>query len=192
MSRPDQLPPLSARRIAGLLGDGERLRVVAAVALGAGDVAEVVERTGLDQRAATTALERLVGAGLVVVDDHRRFAVAVDRLKAAAADPSGGERPPGPSPEDAGATAEQAAVLRNFWRDGRLTSIPAQRGKRLVLLDFLAQRFEPGKVYPERDVNFELMKVHPDAAALRRYLVDEGFFERRDGFYWRSGGTFDV
>ena len=29
-------------------------------------------------------------------------------------------------------------------------------------------------------------------AALRRYLVDEGFLERRDGFYWRVGGTFDI
>jgi hypothetical protein len=24
---------------------------------------------------------------------------------------------------------------------------------------------------------------------LRRYLVDEGFLQRADGIYWRSGGT---
>jgi len=47
-------------------------------------------------------------------------------------------------------------------------------------------------VYPERDVNFILGMVHADYAALRRYLVDEGLLQRRDGFYWRSGGTFDV
>lgn len=29
-------------------------------------------------------------------------------------------------------------------------------------------------------------------AALRRYLVDEEFLHRRDGFYWRAGGTFEV
>ena len=32
-----------------------------------------------------------------------------------------------------------------------------------------------------------------DYSALpRRYLVDEEFLERREGFYWRTGGTFDT
>ena len=61
-----------------------------------------------------------------------------------------------------------------------------------MVLDYLAGKFEPGRVYPERDVNFVLGMVHADYAALRRYLVDEGFLQRRDGFYWRAGGTFDV
>jgi hypothetical protein len=33
-----------------------------------------------------------------------------------------------------------------------------------------------------------LQLFHPDFAALRRYLVDEGFLTREDGVYWRSGG----
>ncbi|HEV7148233.1 MAG TPA: DUF2087 domain-containing protein [Pedococcus sp.] len=32
---------------------------------------------------------------------------------------------------------------------------------------------------------------HDDVAALRRYLVDEGFLDRRDGQYWRAGGSVD-
>lgn len=35
-------------------------------------------------------------------------------------------------------------------------------------------------------------RCHDDFAALRRYLVDEGFLARRDGYYWRSGGTVHV
>ena len=57
--------------------------------------------------------------------------------------------------------------------------------------DVFAQQFEPGKAYPERDVNMKLGLYHGDYAALRRYLVDEEFLERRDGFYWRIGGSFD-
>jgi hypothetical protein len=34
--------------------------------------------------------------------------------------------------------------------------------------------------------------VHPDYAALRRYLVDAGFLDRAGGEYWRSGGTIDA
>ena len=60
------------------------------------------------------------------------------------------------------------------------------------ILDWLAGRFEPGKTYPERDVNLLLGLAHADVAALRRYLVDEEFLERRDGFYWRAGGTFEM
>lgn len=96
------------------------------------------------------------------------------------------------TPEAAGATPEQAAVLRNFWDDGRITALPRKVGKRRLVLDFLAAQFEPGDIYPEAKVNLLLSKFHPDVAALRRYLVDEEFLERRDGFYWRAGGTFDI
>ncbi len=83
-------------------------------------------------------------------------------------------------------------IVRRFVRAGRLEVIPARLGKRRRVLDWLAQQFEPGKVYPEATVNVVLGRFHPDFAALRRYLVDEGFMERRGGFYWRAGGTFDV
>lgn len=35
---------------------------------------------------------------------------------------------------------------------------------------------------------------YADTAALRRYLVDDGFLEREGGggHYWRSGGTFEI
>ena len=34
--------------------------------------------------------------------------------------------------------------------------------------------------------------AYDDYAALRRYLVDEGFLTREGGIYWRSGGTVEV
>ena len=58
-----------------------------------------------------------------------------------------------------------------------------------VILDWLAQRFEPGRRYSERMVNLTIGQVHADTAALRRYLVDEGFMAREGGEYWRIGGT---
>ena len=82
-------------------------------------------------------------------------------------------------------------MLRSFVRDGRLVSIPAVRSKRLVVLDRLSQEFEPGKRYSEKMVNLILGRWHADTAALRRYLVDEGFLERAAGEYWRAGGTVE-
>ena len=83
-------------------------------------------------------------------------------------------------------------MLRAFVRDGRLRSIPASRTKRLVILDLLAQEFEPGRHYTERAVDETLRRWHDDVAALRRYLVDEGLLDRAGGEYWRAGGRVDV
>lgn len=76
--------------------------------------------------------------------------------------------------------------------DGRLHTIPSKHAKLLVVLDHLAQLFEPGRVYLEAEVNEVLNRLHPDHAALRRYLVENQFLTREDGHYWRTGGTFDV
>jgi hypothetical protein len=90
-------------------------------------------------------------------------------------------------------TPEQGRVLRGFLdADGRLHTIPSKHRKLLVVLDRLAQEFVPGQTYPEAEVNEVLQRFHPDHAALRRYLVENDFMTREDGWYWRSGGTFDV
>jgi hypothetical protein len=84
-------------------------------------------------------------------------------------------------------------VLAGFLGpDGRLRTIPTKLSKLMVVLDHLAQEFEPGHTYPEAQVNEVLQRFHPDYAALRRYLVENGFMTREDNVYWRSGGTFEV
>jgi hypothetical protein len=88
---------------------------------------------------------------------------------------------------------DTATILRSFFDpDGRLVTVPAKRRKRLVVLDHLAQRFEPGERYSETEVNNRLREANDDVAALRRYLVDEGFLSREAGVYWRSGGNVDA
>ena len=87
---------------------------------------------------------------------------------------------------------ESQRVARSFFGDdGRLHTIPSKRAKLLVVLDRLAQEFVPGRTYPESEVNEVLNRFHPDHAALRRYLVESDFLTREDGWYWRSGGTFE-
>jgi hypothetical protein len=78
--------------------------------------------------------------------------------------------------------------LRGFVRDGRIEGMPAKWSRRLRLLAEVAQVFEPGVRYPEREVNRVLGAMFSDYAALRRYLVDEDLLERADGEYWRIGG----
>ena len=82
------------------------------------------------------------------------------------------------------------AVLRAFMdSSGRLRQIPSRHSRRIVILDLLAQEFEPGERYCEDEVNRRLRAFHDDVAALRRYLVEDGFLDRAAGLYWRIGGT---
>ena len=77
-------------------------------------------------------------------------------------------------------------VLRSFFDDdGRLRIIPAQRKKRLIVLEKLAEAFEPGRTYTEREVNLIIADFHDDFATLRRDLVDECFMRREGGQYRR-------
>jgi hypothetical protein len=78
--------------------------------------------------------------------------------------------------------------LRAFVRDGEIAVMPARQARRRLLLNEVALAFEPGVRYSEQAVSRFLGGLCADYAALRRYLVDEGFLDRRDGQYWRSGG----
>jgi hypothetical protein len=100
-------------------------------------------------------------------------------------------------PRDAGialgaANEDEEAVLRTFFRDGRLTEIPTKASKRRIVLERIAIEFDPGVRYDEREVNAIVGAFFNDHAALRRYLVDEGFLDRDTGVYRRAGGRVDV
>jgi hypothetical protein len=186
MTEPSDLPDPAS--VLALLVAGDRLPVVAALVLGATTVPEVAERATLPARDVLRVLTRLESAGLASVEgDH--WALHVDLLREVVTT----NRWPARETAVAGdAPPESAAVLRAFVRGERLLRVPAQRNKRLVVLDFVARAFEPGTRYTEQEVNEMLSARHPDYAALRRYLVDEGFLARENGIYWRSGGTVEV
>jgi hypothetical protein len=89
-----------------------------------------------------------------------------------------------------------AALLAAFVREGRLVRLPAKRGRRRVVLEYLARGIEPGRRFPEREIDAVLRAWcaggEIDHVTVRRYLVDEGLLSRDHGVYWRSGGWVDV
>ena len=167
--------------VLGRLADERRLRALAAVALGATSAAEVAERAGLSDAETARALAHLLGTA-IVVQGERGLEVSLRTFSEAARTASTPRR----RPVFEGATPEQAAVLRNFAdEDGRITALPARAGKRRLVLEYVAARFEPDREYAEREVNGRLLAIHDDPASLRRFLVDEGLLEREAGVYRR-------
>jgi hypothetical protein len=192
--------------ICRMLATDERLRISAALVLGARTLDALSDVTGLVPKDLLQALNRLTAAGLVESDgDHGwrfRSSVFADAVRA------GVEDDEEPEHDYHGVSdAKEAAVLRVFMPAGRLVAFPASRVKRRMVLDQVARVFEPGVRYPEREVNAMLRAIcmppdaahhgdayapAPDHATLRRYLVDEGYLTREAGVYWRSGGTFEI
>lgn len=78
-------------------------------------------------------------------------------------------------------------VLDTFFDDaGRLTQIPTQRAKRLVVLRKLVEEFQPDRAYPERELNAILRRFHDDVASLRRNMIEEKLLARTTaGIYKR-------
>ncbi len=168
-----------------LLLDPIRLAVAGDAVAGSSDIAALAARLGVDERAVAEARGKLAAAGLMDGDMLDR-----DALRAVAqalpTDPPASE-----SVVDGPWSAEEVDVLGRFFSGGRLQSIPANLTKRRVILERLAQEFEPGLRYDEADVNFRLQLFYHDYASLRRYLVDEGMMDRADGVYWRTGGRYE-
>lgn len=179
-------PVPDAGTIVGLLADDDRRRVFAALVLGGSTLDEVRAATGLTSRRAATALARLVSGDLVLRSHEGEHVLLGEafRLAAMAAAPDR----PAPDPTD-DVPEDEARILRRYFRGGRLTQIPSQRARLCVVLDRLAQEFDVGSRYSERQVNAILRRFHEDVASLRRFLVDEGFLDRAAGEYWRSGGS---
>ena len=192
-ARHDDTAGLDAATLVGLLADDDRRACAAALILGSSTAEEVARATGLTAAKVATALGRLAGAGLVVdagADGLHLLGSAFQRAAREAKRRAAEETPDDPSiPGDL--PPASAKVLHAFVRDGRLVQIPTARAKRLVVLDWVAQDLEPGRRYSEQMINLILGKRHADTAALRRYLVDEGFLDRDDDGreYWRSGGS---
>ncbi len=164
-------------KLAGLLADEARLKVAAAVVLGANNLEKIRDITGLAEAAMTKALTRLQASGLVEYEPESGYRVRAQVFGESAR---------------RGRKKEEGDSLAQTIRFDRL---PKSRDERLAVLAKLANLFEPGHRYPEKEVNEKLKEFNPDYAILRRSLIDEGFLKREDEaasaghtvvMYWRA------
>jgi biotin operon repressor len=172
------------------LADPERLAIAGALAREPHTAAALAETLEMAITRVRKHLNRLTTTGVVRLEpDRRTYRLDPETLRWAA-----GQVGP---PREAGmalgaANDDEESVLRTFFRDGRLTEIPAKESKRRIVLERIAIEFEPGVRYPEREVNAIVGRFFNDHASIRRYLVDGGFLDREHGEYWRTGGRVEV
>ncbi|MBQ2827390.1 MAG: metalloregulator ArsR/SmtB family transcription factor [Clostridia bacterium] len=75
-------------------------------------------------------------------------------------------------------------VLSNFFKYGRLKTIPMQRKKREIVLLEIAKSFEYGVKYSEKEVNGIIHRFHEDHCTIRREMIASGIMSREKEIYW--------
>jgi hypothetical protein len=162
------------------LADPIRLRVLGALAGGDSTAEALAAELALD---AATVRRHVAGlAALGLVAPGPTVSLDVSRLRQLVRDQKETVELGG----DVELDASERQVLANFLRGERLKEIPASPKRRRAVLKWLVGQFERDAEYPEAKVNEILQRHHPDFAALRRYLIDEGLMTRQGGIYRRA------
>lgn len=75
-------------------------------------------------------------------------------------------------------------VIRSFFKQGKLTRMPAQHKKRWIVLEEIAKRFKKDRIYTEEEVNAIITEVYEDYCTIRREFVEEKIMARDGTSYW--------
>ena len=185
----DQSPDTDLLTFFKALADGSRLKIVGLLARQPYSVEQLAALLEVRPSTISHHLKLLAEAGLVSA--HSESYYNIYRLEQGALDDMAQRLL-----SRATLPAEAAEVDMDAYKhkvvadyslpDGRLKTIPAQRKKLEAILQHVAQVFEPGERYSEKQVNEMLGRFHEDTATLRRELVGYGLVKREAGVYWRG------
>src|SRR5215212_5906288 len=131
------------------LADASRLRMVGILAERECSVEELASLLGLKAPTVSHHLNNLKELGLVRMRQEgttHLYILDEEALRALSRDALSPEKMRSLA-DDVEGEAWQRKVLRDFFEGERLKEIPASRKKRLVILRWLAARFEPDRAY---------------------------------------------
>jgi predicted transcriptional regulator len=171
------------------LSDANRLKIVGLLATQPHNVEQLAEALGLGVSTVSHHLQYLSHAGLVEAKPSGHYyiySLKTDTLREMAQHLLTQENLPKLSQDVEGDGFERKVLASFVDAEGRITAIPAQEKKFLVLLRYVRKAFEPGVHYTEKQVNEILLRFNKDTAVLRRSLVDFGLMARQGGGgeYW--------
>lgn len=170
------------------LADESRLRIVGLLARDSYSGEALAERLELKPATVSHHLARLAEAGLVTarMEGHSKlYSLRLDTVHAMANRLLARDTLPEAARDLEGAAYDRKVLNDFLLPDGTLKKIPAQQKKLLAVLRHLRHGFEPGRAYPEKEVNAILARAHPDTASLRRALIEYKLMTRDAGQYRR-------
>ncbi|MBW8348748.1 metalloregulator ArsR/SmtB family transcription factor [Bacillus sp. IITD106] len=169
------------------LGDLTRIKIIALLQQGPLHGQAIAEKLGLKPPTITHHIAKLREVGLIRERRDKNtiyFSLNTKILemnaKAILSVGTGG----GNNMEMAVTEEERLKIIQNFFtKDGKLKNYPAQRKKKLVVLEHMVKGLEFGRIYPEKEINEYLKQFHEDYATLRRELIMCQFMYRENNQY---------
>ena len=169
------------------LADENRIKIIGLLAHAPHSVEEIAANLGITSGTVSHHLQRLQQADLVEARVQQYYSVYVlraDILRAMATQLASADFATRAAP-DLDFDVYPNRVLEEYIVRGRLKEMPTQLRKRAVILNRIAQEFEPGKRYTEKRVNEVLKAFYADITTLRRELVNLKLLKQAEGYYWR-------
>ena len=175
------------------LSNESRLKIIGILANGERTVGELAAMLDLKEPTVSQHLDMLKRAGLVNVradGNHRVYSFDSRALNGMNKEVFSRQHLASliPNLEEVG-DAWERKVFKTFFDGERLIQLPVSEKKLLVIIKWLADKFEYGVRYTEKQVNEILTRTYPDYATLRRELIDCGYMQREKGIYWRVPST---
>lgn len=169
------------------LADKSRLQILKSLALEDMYVERLAERLGLTASTVSFHLKKLSEAGAVSSYKNQYYTMytlcreifeanILDILQEASDEAA---------IQDQRDAQYRQKVIDSFFEYGKLKSIPAQRKKERIILEVIAEAFEPNRTYTEREVNLLIADFHDDFCTIRRDMISEKLLARENGVYWR-------
>ena len=172
----------NALKIFKSLSDTSRLRIVQALTQGEMYTELLAERLELTPSTVSFHMKKLEEAGLIVSRKEQYYTVYSlnrDVLNESLFDVAASE-PEQIDEQEKREEEYRQKVIDSFFQYGKLRSIPVQRKKKMICYEVIAEKFVPGKIYQEKELNEIISAVHEDYCTIRRDMISEGIL-RRDG-----------
>lgn len=172
-------------RLFKMLGDKSRLKIVSSLIKEPMYVELISERLGLNASTVSFHLKKLEHVGLVRSEKEQYYVMYyLDKNKLdfnllseitvmSKSDDT----------EEQRELNYKKKILDNFMVDGVIKTMPTQRKKRNVVIEYISREFENGREYPEKEVNEIIKKYHYDFCLVRREFIIEKLFTRDNGIY---------
>lgn len=73
---------------------------------------------------------------------------------------------------------EKNNILDRYIVNGRIETLPSKEKRRIIILQYIIEKFKPNREYTEKEVNKIIGEIYDDYVTIRRYFIEYGFMER--------------
>ena len=172
------------------LSDANRLKLIGLLAQKESSVEELAAMLDISASTVSHHLSKLAEIGLVSAQAdgyYNVYRLETDTLERLSQQLLSEKTLPEVA-KDLDRKAYDRKVLKDYLNeDGSISQLPTNRRKLAVILRYIVEHFDFGKIYTEKEINQVIGALHEDISGLRRDLISVGYLDReRDGSaYWR-------